>query len=281
MRKISKPSVIGDALQIYRTCVEEYSSESKRDELSVYENKVDSVSKDYDKHMPNEFEKFNHPPITKGDSEIMKRVYEYRFVEKRCGGFYDKIVANVNRICPFCGEGNPMNLDHFLPKMEYPFLVVTPENLIPSCRDCNMTKNAAKPTCNEEVPLHPYYDDIKMIWLEVKIDYSHSDTLGFDFYNSLDIVTEPILFKRINVHMSIHGLKAKFDSHATSEINSKKRNHLRFIKDGGDFLRTELQGELDSCEAEDINSWRSALYRELLRNIDRYSDWLQRLSCNT
>lgn len=76
-------------------------------------------------------------------------------------------------------------------------------------------------------------------------------------------------------------LKASFESHAISEINSKKRNHLRFIKNTGDSLRTELQGERDSSEAEDINSWRSALYRELLRNIDKYTDWLQRLSCNT
>lgn len=281
MRKISKPLIIGDALQIYKTCVKEYSSKSKKDKLSAYENKVDSVSKEYDKYMPNEFEKIIHPSITKSEADIMKSVYEYRFVKKRCGGFYDKILANVNNICPFCGEGRPMNLDHFLPKVEYPFLVVTPENLVPSCRDCNMDKNDVKPTCNEEVPLHPYYDDISLIWLETKIDYSHRDTLVFDFYNSLNIVTEPTLFKRIDVHMSIHGLKASFESHAISEINSKKRNHLRFIKNVGNSLQTELQGELDSCEAEDINSWRSALYRELLRNIDKYSDWLQRLSCNT
>lgn len=281
MKKISKPQGIGDALQIYKTCVKGYPSKSKRDELAAYEDKVDFSSIEYNKYMPNEFEKIAPPSITASETEVMKSVYEYRFVHKRCGGVYDKILANANNICPFCGEGRPMNLDHFLPKVEYPFLVVTPENLVPSCRDCNMDKNDMKPTCNEEVPLHPYYDDISLIWLETKIDYSHKDILIFDFYNSLNIVTEPMLFKRIDVHMKIHGLKASFESHAISEINSKKRNHLRFIKNTGDSLRTELQGERDSSEAEDINSWRSALYRELLRNIDKYTDWLQRLSCNT
>ena len=302
MKKISKQQGIGDALQIYKTCVKGYPSKSKRDELAAYEDKVDFSSIEYNKYMPNEFEKIAPPSITASETEVMKSVYEYRFVHKRCGGFYDKILANANNICPFCGEGRPMNLDHFLPKVEYPFLVVTPENLVPSCRDCNMDKNDMKPTCNEEVPLHPYYDDISLIWLETKIDYSHKDILIFDFYNSLNIVTEPMLFKRIDVHMKIHGLKASFESHAISEINSKKRNHLRFIKNTGDSLRTELQGERDSykadlqefmssaselsrspcnSEAEDINSWRSALYRELLRNIDKYTDWLQRLSCNT
>lgn len=276
MRKISKPSGIGDALQIYKTCIKEYSSKSKRDELSAYENNVDAVSKEYDTYMPNEFEKITHPSITQNEANIMKNFYEYRFVNKRCGGFYDKIFANVNNICPFCGEGKPMNLDHFLPKMVYPFLVVTPENLVPSCRDCNMDKNSTKPTCNEEVPLHPYYDDIRLIWLETKIDYSHQDLI-FDFYNNLSIVEEPILSKRIDVHMSVHDLKTSFDSHAHSEINSRKRNHLRFLTNDKESLRTELQGEINSCEAEDINSWRSALYRELLRNIDKYSDWLHRL----
>lgn len=205
-----------------KTNVKEYSSKSKRDELLTYENKVDLVSKEYDKYMPNEFEKIMHPSTTKKEADTMKSFYEYRLVKKGCGGFYDKIFANVNNICPFCGEGRPMDLDHFLPKMEYPFLVVTPENLVPSCHDCNMDKNDAKPSCNEEVPLHPYYDDIRLVWLETKVDFSHRDTLGFDYYSCLDITTEPILFKKINVHMNIHGLKFSFESHAISEINSKK-----------------------------------------------------------
>lgn len=39
--KISKPQGIGDALQIYKTCVKGYPSKSKRDELAAYEDKVD------------------------------------------------------------------------------------------------------------------------------------------------------------------------------------------------------------------------------------------------
>ena len=199
------------------------------------------------------------------------------FLGKRCGGFYDKIIANVNQVCPFCGEGRAITLDHFLPKAEYPFLVVTPENLVPSCRDCNMEKGDEKPTCNEEVPLHPYYDDIDSVWLEANIDYSKADNLDFEFVNNLDKTVEPLLFKRIDVHMRVHDLKANFSTHATSAINSKKRIHLQDAKQGVNRLHNELERELKSFEAEDVNSWRSALYRGLIRSIDKYVEWLLHL----
>lgn len=210
----------------------------------------------------------------------MKKVYENKFVGERCNGYYDKIKSNANLICPFCGEGTPKNLDHFLPKAEYPFLVVTPANLIPSCRDCNMEKNVVTPNSNEEVPLHPYYDDIKLTWLEVNIDFSQKNTLKFNFINCLSYESEPILSKRIDIHMKVHGLKANFESRSTSEINARKRNHFVSAKSGKKFLRKEIELEKESCESEDINSWRSALYRELLKNCDAYFEWLKMLDCN-
>lgn len=277
MKKLGKPFGIGNALDIYKVCEQAYSSQKMKKSLSIYEKMIDSVSREYDKHIPNEFDKFSHPKTSINDKKIMKNVYENKFVRERCGNYYDTIIANANQICPFCGEGWPTNLDHFLPKAEYPFLIVTPENLVPSCKDCNMEKNNANPVSNEEVPLHPYYDNFLTEWLEVSIDFSKQDILGFEFRNNLDVMAEPILSKRIDAHMKVHGLKSSFATHAISEMNSKKRNHLRQAKIGKEKLKMELQWELNSFQAEDNNSWRSALYRELIENYDEYYDWLLRL----
>lgn len=43
MKKISKPQGIGDALQIYKTCVKGYPSKSKRDELAAYEDNLHTI----------------------------------------------------------------------------------------------------------------------------------------------------------------------------------------------------------------------------------------------
>lgn len=278
MKKISKPLIKNTSSDIFQTCINAYCDQSKKDELSAYKNNVALASTEYDKHIPNEFDKYIHTPAGKDATNNLISVYKNMFVKNRIGGFYDEIIANANHICPFCGEGTPKNLDHFLPKTVYPFLVVTPENLVPSCRDCNMEKSNHTPTCNEEIPLHPYYDDIQFVWLEVVIDYSNPDCLYINFINNLDKAVEPLLSKRIDVHMQVHGLKNNFSTHALSEINSRKRNHLRALKQGLDILNCDLKYELESCEEEDINSWRSALYRELIRNIDKYSNWLLHLT---
>lgn len=277
MKKISKPQINSSATDIFQTCIDAYCIQSKKDELSAHKNNVELASTEYDKHIPNEFDKYNPPSASPDVAKTLIGVYEYMFVTKGIGGFYDEIIANANRICPYCGEGTPQNLDHFLPKTEYPFLVVTPENLVPSCRDCNMEKRQQTPTCNEDVPLHPYYDDIHAVWLEVVIDYSKTDCIHTDFINNLNKSEDPVLAQRIDMHMQVHGLKNNFSAHATSEINSRKRNHLRTLQQGIDVLERDLKYELESCEEEDINSWRSALYRELIRNIDKYSDWLLHL----
>jgi hypothetical protein len=69
-------------------------------------------------------------------------------------------------VCPYCdGTLTPplAKVDHFYPKSEYPFLALTPENLVPACTDCNsiQVKGAQVPlelgALNEAVDwFHPY-----------------------------------------------------------------------------------------------------------------------------
>ena len=82
-------------------------------------------------------------PIVAGEvrkSEMVK-LYEYylRNEEKDARKIYDQILSAAKEKCPFCGGiGTPRNLDHFLPKAHFPQFSTFPQNLVPSCRDCNM-----------------------------------------------------------------------------------------------------------------------------------------------
>ena len=42
-----------------------------------------------------------------------------------------------------------------------------------------------------------------------------------------------------------------------------------------DLLKERLTETIDSYQDEDINSWKSALYRGLLKNIDDFANWLR------
>lgn len=274
MKKIDIPLNDVGVKAIYETCINTYSSRKKQDKLLLYLEQIEVASEDYEKHMPEEFEEINCPCLKQEQSKEIIGIYEYMIVKKRVGGYYDSIISNVNHICPFCGEGVPRNIDHFLPKSVYPLLAVTPANLVPSCRDCNMEKNNDIPQENEDVPLHPYFDDIKEVWLNVELDFSHKDFLGFIFFNGLDGDKYPKLAKRIDAHIKVHGLQANYESHANSMINSKKRIHLKAANQSKDILLSDLKEELESYEIEDINSWRAALYRALIINIGEYVEWL-------
>lgn len=274
MKKIRKPLAEINGEEVYVQCVLSYKDEKKQTKLMGYRDIISRVTKDYGKSIPHNFSDFNHPEYTVETKKEMSSVYTDCFVEKRVGGFYDSIMENAHGLCPFCGEGVPRNLDHFLPKSNYPFLSVTPENLVPSCRDCNMEKSSIKPSNNDDVPLHPYYDKIDVVWIAVCLDFSRSEYIGVSYYNCLD--EKDSIAGRIDAHIKAHALKSTFETHANSMLNSEKRSHKKLAEQSYDTLRKHLCEELESFEADDINSWRSALYRELVVKYQEYAEWLIR-----
>ncbi|TGA97710.1 hypothetical protein E4665_11460 [Sporolactobacillus shoreae] len=71
------------------------------------------------------------------------KVYTQKMVPKSQLGrpYYDLFLSlPPNEKCPYCGQKKVSTLDHFLPKSVYTPLIVTPTNLVPSCKDCNTEK---------------------------------------------------------------------------------------------------------------------------------------------
>jgi hypothetical protein len=86
--------------------------------------------------------------------------YYFRNEDKEARVIYDKLLNSAHEKCPFCGGiGTPRNLDHFLPKAHFPQYSVFPQNLVPSCRDCNMDGKAeAFATAPGDQLIQPYVD---------------------------------------------------------------------------------------------------------------------------
>lgn len=63
--------------------------------------------------------------------------------------------------CPYCGFGEPTELDHYLPKIDYNELAIYPRNLVPSCGPCNNAKRAVVPTVGGAAGfIHPYFEEL-------------------------------------------------------------------------------------------------------------------------
>ena len=97
---------------------------------------------------------------------------------------YDELQTAVHK-CPYCGGagGAPRNLDHYLPKALFPQFSILPENLIPSCTDCNIrAKGDAYPNNETEQIIHPILDKQEFFdqqWIFA--EYIHVESLPTPF----------------------------------------------------------------------------------------------------
>ena len=65
-------------------------------------------------------------------------------------------------VCPYCGFGEPTELDHYLPKSHYGELAIYPRNLVPSCGPCNNAKRTIVPGAAPGPGLiHPYFHELR------------------------------------------------------------------------------------------------------------------------
>ena len=127
---------------------------------------------------------------------IMKNLFVDTFYEDR--SFFDKNqhIARIGLdVCPYCGRisiiavphPTPTNpdtqvkpdIDHFLPKSEYPYLALNYFNLVPSCKTCNespskSTKDPIGPNRKHEYLMQPYEfrdEDIVFSYVPTTLSY--------------------------------------------------------------------------------------------------------------
>ena len=129
---------------IFECCVESYRDSEKKKRMLACKHLVEVDSASYQKLVPNQIDRFTISELPENvPYSEMKKVYDEKFAKAEAVGrtYYDAIMAQAERgICPICGVRLASTLDHYLPKAKVPTLSVTPSNLIPACRDCNMDK---------------------------------------------------------------------------------------------------------------------------------------------
>ncbi|WP_216332524.1 HNH endonuclease signature motif containing protein [Rhizobium sp. X9] len=175
---------------------------------------------------------------------------------------YDDILVSTNGHCPACGGlGTASTLDHYLPKAHYPAYSVFPGNLVPSCKDCNLGKNALQMTGLGEQPLHAYFDDPKFFrerW--VHAEAIREDIISFRFFCSPPAGWSQTDKERVIGHFRAFSLGRRFRKAAGAAVGlliDQRRNTL--TKLSKDDFQFHLQHS-SNYPLDDLNGWSRTMY---------------------
>ncbi len=201
----------------------------------------------------------------------MTRLYDGRMAAAKSPGrgIYDALIASAEHgRCPFCGHRVVSTLDHVLPKAHYPALAVAPDNLVPSCADCNKTKHDQPLADEAEQYIHPYYDEIEgELWLRAEVLETAPASLRF-FVEPFEGWPD-ILGQRVENHFTRLGLSRLYSSQAAQELVSIRYQvsalHNRLGAEG--VRRFLIESHASRANAR-TNSWQTAFYAALSE-----SDW--------
>lgn len=265
---------------IFETCVENYRDKKKRHRLLSCKQLVETDTESYQQLVPQEIDKYL-PSKLPNDvlASELATLYDEKFAKAGTVGrpYYDSIMAQVERgICPICGIRMVATLDHYLPKSKIPTLAVTPSNLIPSCRDCNMDKRTDFVLDPRKTPIHLYYDRLpNEPWLHVNI----GTELEVTYYISCPESWDEALRSRVGRHLEVYHLHNLYSAHAAGEISDNKHMWRKLYQLGSKKTLLESISEMRiSSEENDLNSWKAALYRGLEKDIHKLATWLQQES---
>lgn len=207
--------------------------------------------------------------LTKGD---LMSLYNDHFVskEKPNRRFYEDLINTAEDKCPFCGGiGNPTNLDHFLPKSRCPQYSVLPTNLVPSCRDCNLSfKSDSVPLCSSEQVLQPYLDSdayFKTQWVFGKYESGSLDEVGeISFYVAVPPSWGEASKARVQRHFQDFSLERRYGDRA-SELLPIVLDQLRGMEKLDLTAETVALTLLDPPinSAPFVNHWRRVAYQAI------------------
>jgi len=191
-------------------------------------------------------------------------LYDNRLVASVPGKVHYRSIRDSNGgRCALCNVRGASTLDHHLLKTVHPIFAVSPDNLVPSCRDCNTTKLA-----NTVATLNPYFDDLGTgPWLEAIV--ARTTPATFDFKLMPQPAWSADLAARAHAHFELFELARIYAYQADRQVAGIRALLGSLNRDvGPTAVRRHLQESADSWWAAEPNSWEAALYAALSA-----SDW--------
>lgn len=278
MRKLPKP--IDDVADVFLDCISNIQSKQLKKKLELCKDEIMCATQEFEtKAGTNQIHKIKSTNMVADivTKDEMCKVYTDKMAKKSSPGrkYYDKYIAlPKNGICPLCGQRIVSTLDHYLPKVKYPTLAVTPTNLVPACKDCNKDKGEKDFTDSAKETIHPYFDDIENEpWLYAKIIQEDEIAIIYE-------VRKPdswtiIMHNRVKNHFKMFKLNALYSAHSAEEIRNTHGMLANIYKKTGSTGVSEMLKELyESSKQVNLNSWKTAMYRALSESQWFCDEWI-------
>lgn len=266
MRTIPKPTI--DVRDVFKDSITKVRNANLKMRLVACEDAIAAASEDYDeKATIEELRTCHYPQVTNGDvtKAEMKGVYD-RMINKDNPGrvHYDTLMSMPNSDkCPLCGQRAVSTLDHHVPRDAQPIFIVTPFNLVPTCKDCNFNKLHTVAKSPSEEAFHPYYDDFNdAMWLEASLVQLCPPVVSFTTL-SPNTWTQ-VKIDRLENHFRLLKLKSLYESEGAEELVGILGHLIKLFDSGGaDLVQKYLLDIAASQRSHKLNSWQTALYLEL------------------
>ncbi|WP_237489748.1 hypothetical protein [Pseudomonas syringae] len=208
-------------------------------------------------------------------SDLIK-IYDQYLVPggKPAREIYEYLLAAALDDCPFCGGlGRPKNLDHFLPKFNFPQFSVLPSNLVPSCRDCNMdAKGTDFAEEAEDQVIHPYTDKDCFFndqWIFASYRHGTDEKPGvFDFEVVPPVYWEAIDKIRAAKHFSDFNIGGRYRSVAGKSAGTilAQMHHLRKAGLSEQVIKETIL-DVGEATAPFVNHWKKGMYQALIAHF--------------
>lgn len=165
--------------------------------------------------------------------------------------------------CPFCGFGEPVTLDHFMPESRYKELATCRLNLVPVCWKCNKKKS------NKDYQkfIHSYYQDFPkdVQFFKCTVNAKVGGIILFNFYidgTELDSTLRDKLNNQIETIELNKRLNKECITYITSNFSIAEINDDKSLKF---FINDKKRKNIENFG---LNDWHTALLAGLNECVD-------------
>lgn len=196
-----------------------------------------------------------------------------RAIARLLAAMVDTLPAANADLCPYCSLNQNPDLDHFLPKKDFPEYSLFGPNLIPICTPCNRKKlRAIKTPQGGRKLLHAAFEpSIDQPILQASIDYSEDEPVVT--YRIDDHVALPPIERAVAIeHFKRLGLAKRYRDRAHGFIASLKQH----LTDRSPQVRARTLNRkiLDAAVGKPDNDWEAAMFRAVDSNRAPMLEWL-------
>lgn len=180
-------------------------------------NAIVSLLSYYEKEYNDSYDNLSNLRITSKDDDIytfssIQNYYSEYYSGRTLFKYREYMEQLVEKRCPICDCSfaySQVTLDHILPKSKFPFLSITPINLVPTCYNCNMRKNDGIPS----KVLNPYFHgfspfDYLTIIIKVNVEKPFESTIDINFADLNVVPQEQVMYIRENI--DLYKLRQKY-----------------------------------------------------------------------